>query len=170
MCSYVCCDACQCQRPWHLTWFYQVLNKYTPFEIIVKWCKRSRAFRDINFDDRTVCRQHLHVWRKKQKRQTPYLRKWYGIYYVYNTIYLWRRLTHVPKTGYFFSAVSRIQQNPNFGRYFASKVVWTPKDNVIITVRHKSMSRTKHQYWSDKFNSFDSDRDSEFARGIKEEV
>jgi len=25
--SYVCCDACQCQRPWHLTWFYQVLNK-----------------------------------------------------------------------------------------------------------------------------------------------
>ena len=26
--SYVCCDACQCQRPWHLTWFYQVLNKY----------------------------------------------------------------------------------------------------------------------------------------------
>ena len=27
MCSYVCCDACQCQRPWHLTWFYQVLNK-----------------------------------------------------------------------------------------------------------------------------------------------
>ena len=25
--SYVCCDACQCQRPWHFTWFYQVLNK-----------------------------------------------------------------------------------------------------------------------------------------------
>jgi len=27
--SYVCCDTFQCQRPWHLTWFYQVLNKVT---------------------------------------------------------------------------------------------------------------------------------------------
>jgi len=34
MCSYVCCDVCQCQRPWHLTWFYQVLNKLMPRDML----------------------------------------------------------------------------------------------------------------------------------------
>jgi len=33
--SYVCCDACQCQRPWHLTWFYQVLNNSTLLHSII---------------------------------------------------------------------------------------------------------------------------------------